>query len=331
MTTPMKPATLADVAALCGVSAMTVSRVVCGVRNVTPKTKEKVEAAIKKLGYRPNPFSRALASSRGSAADGGQSTWAVVAFLDSDPTGYGKDMFDFLAKEGHAQGYTLKYHVFPKNLDQQRYLSNRLYSQGIRGVILGPSQTEVDFSGLNMSQFAVISIGALHHVPAIDSVSQDYFQSMYLAASKCLESGRRHIGFLIPGQTEVRTHHRWLGAYLAFCLQHKIKPCIREYDEMKPPGKKGVLKWIEKNKIDVFITLYGCMTRNDLLDANLPARAVLLSDLVVPENMPYISIPMELIARETIRLLNQQLILQQYGAPQWSYQISIQGHWNGTL
>lgn len=323
----MKPTTLADVAALCGVSTMTVSRVVRGVRNVDAKTKERVLAAIEELGYRPNPFSRALASNRMKVAESSKSLRATVAFLDSDPTNYGKQMFDWLAKEGYSLGYTLKYYAFPAKLEEQQRLSHRLYWQGTRGVILGPSQNEVDFSGLDMNLFAVISIGALHHAPAIDSVSQDYFQSMYLAATKCYNSGCKNIGFLITMQSEVRTEHRWLGAYLAFCSARRVTPRIYEYDAFKRPVTERVLEWINKYELDAVVTLYGCVSQCGLLGQKINARIALLSDLVVPEGYGYISIPMELIARESIRLLNQQLVLQEYGTPQWPRQISIQGQW----
>src|SRR5690606_296427 len=89
-----------------------------------------------------------------------------------------------------------------------------------------------------------------------------------------------------------------------------------------------VLRWIEKNRLDALVTLSGCLSHNRLLGHKLGVRVTLLGDLLVPGGYSYISIPMELIARESIRLLNQQLVLQEYGTPQWPRQISIQGQWN---
>ena len=51
---------MSDVAALAGVSHQTVSRVINGHPNVAPQTRERVEAAIAELGYRPNIAARAL-------------------------------------------------------------------------------------------------------------------------------------------------------------------------------------------------------------------------------------------------------------------------------
>jgi DNA-binding LacI/PurR family transcriptional regulator len=51
---------MADVARLAGVSHQTVSRVINGQNNLRPATREKVEEAIRQLGYRPNTAARAL-------------------------------------------------------------------------------------------------------------------------------------------------------------------------------------------------------------------------------------------------------------------------------
>ncbi|WP_310133448.1 LacI family DNA-binding transcriptional regulator [Leifsonia shinshuensis] len=52
--------TIRDVAALAGVSAQTVSRVVNGSRAVSPSTRDRVLTAIRELGYQPDSTARAL-------------------------------------------------------------------------------------------------------------------------------------------------------------------------------------------------------------------------------------------------------------------------------
>ena len=58
--------TLADVAHAAGVSPITVSRALRGERAVDPELIARVQAAVSKLGYLPNPAARALASGVGS-------------------------------------------------------------------------------------------------------------------------------------------------------------------------------------------------------------------------------------------------------------------------
>jgi len=58
--------TLSDVARAAGVSPITVSRALRGERAVDPELIARVQAAVSKLGYVPNPAARALASGLGS-------------------------------------------------------------------------------------------------------------------------------------------------------------------------------------------------------------------------------------------------------------------------
>jgi LacI family transcriptional regulator len=60
----VRSATLADVARLAGVSAMTVSRVINSPDSVSDDTRRRVQAAMDRLRYRPNPLARGLARGR---------------------------------------------------------------------------------------------------------------------------------------------------------------------------------------------------------------------------------------------------------------------------
>lgn len=70
---------IVDVARLAGVSVPTVSRVINGSVPVSAERKDRVLAAIKELGYRPNSAARALVTGR----------QAVIAVLASNTTRYG--------------------------------------------------------------------------------------------------------------------------------------------------------------------------------------------------------------------------------------------------
>jgi len=61
---PPKAANIFDVARLAGVSHQTVSRVLNGMPNVRPATRERVERAITQLRYSPSPAARALVTRR---------------------------------------------------------------------------------------------------------------------------------------------------------------------------------------------------------------------------------------------------------------------------
>ena len=87
---------IADVARLAGVSVPTVSRVLTGSTPVSDDKRERVLAAIRELGYRPNAAARALVSGR-------QSMIAVVA---ANTTRYGYAMtIQGIEEAARAAGY----------------------------------------------------------------------------------------------------------------------------------------------------------------------------------------------------------------------------------
>jgi DNA-binding LacI/PurR family transcriptional regulator len=64
---PNRKPTLVDLAKVAGVSRATASRVVNGVETVDEGMRVKVQAAIKKIGYTPNPAARSLANGKTSS------------------------------------------------------------------------------------------------------------------------------------------------------------------------------------------------------------------------------------------------------------------------
>src|SRR5690349_7717499 len=58
---------MADVAKVAGVSNQTISRVVNGTGYVAPRTRERVLAAMREVGYHPNSAARSLVTGRSQA------------------------------------------------------------------------------------------------------------------------------------------------------------------------------------------------------------------------------------------------------------------------
>lgn len=79
MTAKTKPAVIADVAKLAGVSVPTVSRVLNGSAQVSPEKRQRVADAISALKYRPSSAARALASGRRK----------IIAILTGNTSQYG--------------------------------------------------------------------------------------------------------------------------------------------------------------------------------------------------------------------------------------------------
>lgn len=103
----MAVATIDDVAKLAGVSIKTVSRVVNREPNVRNVTRDKVQAAIRELNYRPNKAARSLASHQSR----------LIGLIYDDPSvyeipsaGYVINMQQGALAACHAAGYELLIH-----------------------------------------------------------------------------------------------------------------------------------------------------------------------------------------------------------------------------
>ena len=118
---------MSDVAARAGVSHQTVSRVVNGHPNVAPHTRERVERAIRELGYRPNTAARALVT--GSTR--------TIGFVTVNINQYGPaQTLVGLERAARAAGYSLSVTVLDEaTADAMRDAVDRFVAQSVDAVL----------------------------------------------------------------------------------------------------------------------------------------------------------------------------------------------------
>ncbi|MGR6966912.1 LacI family DNA-binding transcriptional regulator [Geodermatophilus sp. URMC 61] len=118
---------MSDVAARAGVSHQTVSRVINGHRNVAPQTRERVERAIRELGYRPNSAARALVT--GSTR--------TIGFVTVNINQYGPaQTLVGLERAARAAGYSLSVTVLDEaTAEAMRDALDRFMAQSVDAVL----------------------------------------------------------------------------------------------------------------------------------------------------------------------------------------------------
>lgn len=119
---------MADVARLAGVSHQTVSRVINGHSSLRPETRDRVEAAIRQLGYRPNTAARALVTRRS----------ATIGVIGSKGGFWGPST---VHRTVQAAGREAGYFVSSANLpgltrDELLDAINHLRNQSVEGIVL---------------------------------------------------------------------------------------------------------------------------------------------------------------------------------------------------
>lgn len=146
-----RPAVMADVAQLAGVSHQTVSRVLHDSPHVRGDTRERVLAAIRQLDYRPNTVAQALVTGRSK-------TLGVVSF---DTTLYGPaSTLLGIEQAAHDAGYGLSISSL-RSLNRPAVIAaiRRLRDQGVDGVaVIAPLRAGVDALRHLRPDFPVVAV-----------------------------------------------------------------------------------------------------------------------------------------------------------------------------
>ena len=192
-----RAAVMADVAKLAGVSHQTVSRVMNGSTQVRDDTRERVQAAMRMLDYRPNSVARALAT-------GKSKTLGVVSF---DTTLYGPASTLFgIERAAHQAGYFVSI-VSLLALDRSSMLEavERLRLQGVDGILVIAPQTDAAHTVSELPD--VIPVVAVEAGPGegVLVVTGDSFAGAAIATRHLLDLGHRTV-WHIAGPTD------WLEA-----------------------------------------------------------------------------------------------------------------------
>jgi len=149
-----RPAVMADVARIAGVSYQTVSRVLHDSPHVRGDTRERVLAAIRQLDYRPNSMARALVTGRSK-------TLGVVSF-DTTLFGPASTLLG-IQQAAHDAGYAVTVSSL-RSLNRDNVLDaiEQLRDQGVDGVaVIAPIRAGVDALRHITSDFAVVAVEKL--------------------------------------------------------------------------------------------------------------------------------------------------------------------------
>jgi len=121
---------LHDIAKRAGVAPITVSRVINNSGYVSQSTRERVEAAVKELGYVPNTIARGLRSKR-------THTLALIVTDITNP--YFTSMARGVEDAAGASGYTVIYCNTDESESKEEKYANMLAQRQVDGVLLVPS------------------------------------------------------------------------------------------------------------------------------------------------------------------------------------------------
>ena len=176
---------MADVAAVAGVSGQTVSRVVNGSPRVDPATRRRVEAAMAQLDYRPHRAARALRTGRTDTIGLVVSTLATVG---------NSRMLQAIADAAAARGYALTV-VTAAGVDAVASGFATLRDQGVDGAIVLNEATVAARAADVPSRLALVVVDS----PVDDRfvvVQTDHAAGARLAVEHLLSLGHRSVAHI---------------------------------------------------------------------------------------------------------------------------------------
>jgi LacI family transcriptional regulator len=199
-------ATLRDVAELSGVSTKTVSRVVNNQGEISQETRQRVQAAIDQLGYRPNILARSLIHKRTNTI--GVVAWGIDYF------GPSRTLVGI-----EQQAHQLNYSVFLNLMDQPEEGNNErlldtLITHRVDGIIwavpeVGDNRAWLD-SG-NFNDLPPIVFLSMEPRPGYAIVAVDNITGAMQATQHLIDQGRRKIGIITGPMSWWEARQRYLG------------------------------------------------------------------------------------------------------------------------
>src|ERR1700733_8481786 len=204
-TKPSKSASIYDVAREASVSVFTVSAVINGKEHVGKKLRERVEAAISKLNYRPNLVARSLAK---------QKTHTIGMIVPDIANPFFPMVVRGAEDAAQKHGYNLLLCNSDDSLAKEEASIELLLSKRVDGILLTKAAEDFTPSLRQMiKQVDIPFVLVMRTYPKLtnDAVITDDYQGAFEAVCHLARSGRRRIG-LIGGPRKVsNAQARWEG------------------------------------------------------------------------------------------------------------------------
>jgi Transcriptional regulators len=248
-----------QVAALAGVTQSTVSLVLRNDPAISAETKRRVNDAMEKLGYVPDPFLSGLAAYRKTLRKPTFHATLALVSTHPEPGGWrGSPQFNAYWEGAVAQGREMGYHLEEHSLCAPGMTPGRLtsilQSRAIRGLLLAPQQPPQEVPAMDWSKFAVVAFGYSILRPVTHVVTVHQYRAMETAFRKCLELGYKRPGLAMSMESDERAKGMWSAA---FWKMQNTRPASRRVKPFMPVDLTfdGLVEWADRHRPDVVISI----------------------------------------------------------------------------
>ena len=214
---------MADVAQLAGVGAITVSRVVNGNRYVSNEKRKRINAAIKKLGYRPNQAARVLKGNRAR----------MIGLIIPDLSDPFFGMCAAAAEEfAFGRGYMTLIVASQRNAEVEKNEVDMMIGQNIAGLVIVPSLHNDRLQMLTSNGIPIVALDRPLEGLIADEVVVDNLGGAQTAVEHLVWHGHRKIACIGYDRNYYSISQRILG-YTNVLKRAGLTPIL--YDDVSTP------------------------------------------------------------------------------------------------
>ncbi|MEX2607662.1 MAG: LacI family DNA-binding transcriptional regulator [Kiritimatiellia bacterium] len=328
---PNRFITYKDIASHCGVSLMTVSRVIRNQGNVKDSTRNRVLAAAEELGYRPNPMVQTLMTGvrRRHVSIEANLAWISTYDPHHPPSFHWIDIHESARERAKMLGYGLEtISLFEASLPVKT-LKRMLRSRRVAGIIIAPLVTPGTELPVPWDDYPTATIGRSLIWPRIHYTMAHFQHIMDQILEELSKRGYRKIAYLDDSAMLQRQDHSALMAYEYHVNRappaNRFPPCSCE-----GWSSRDLKNWIGKHKPDAVIS--GSTQIHDmLLDAGFS----------VPDELGYATLswrdtrpdcagvrhPFREMGAGVVDLVVAQIHRNERGIPPHSKAMLLEGDW----
>lgn len=204
----MKRVTIYDVAKEANVSLATVSRVINNVDVVRKDTRERVEAAIRRLGYKPNAIAQGLALSK---------TTTIALVVPEASFTYTGNIINGFLDVARIYKYNIMLHTTTEGISEISEIIETIIKSRVDGVVIYNDKMDYDvLKELTNYDIPIVIINNRISDQKLSSVFVDIEDAVYHKVNEYIKKGRKNIGIIQDRKNDYSCQLMINGATKAF-------------------------------------------------------------------------------------------------------------------
>ncbi len=257
----MKRATIKDVAALAGVSAATVSRVLDDRPEISAETKEKVREACRCLGYVPNAAARGLT---------GRRTNVIGMVIPDVSNPYFSGMVTAIERRAAQEGFRVMLSNSMRSEEQELRAIDHFLARQIDGLLVAAISPQSQARhGALIRGLPCVYIG-VNHSEACSYVMSANTAGAYAATRYLLGLGHRDILFFGGRETSRTRELRIKGFYRAMAeegLKGRDLVAVGDVRQLRQWSYERALELFQSNSVPQAIFAFSDITALKIMEA----------------------------------------------------------------